>query len=538
LHIHQLVARLAWGDAIGNQVRYLQSLLRSWGHTSDIYADAWDDACRDQVRPAKQYLKDATRDAVLLVHHSFESRLVPLIARARGRKLLVYHNITPARLFEGFDRGAVLACDAARAELLALRPHVDGAFGYSRFSAEELVAAGYPRVDVLPFAIDWNAFDTPPDPALMAELDDGCANILFVGRAVPSKHVDDVLRVFTAYQRLYQPKSRLLVAGNIHRDAPYGGFLHGLKDLLGPERIQFLGRVSAAQLSACFASATAYLSMSRHEGFGVPLLEAMYRDVPVVAYGAAAVPETMGGAGLTTFSRDPVDVAQLLAVVERDPGLRDQVLTAQRARVAALTQKAVAAQVRAALQGWLNGSGPGPAQAPVHEPPTVELVCPGLSARPDAPMSRLALELHRLLPGSRLLSLKGRGEEPALSFAPRPVEGAPVWHFTPDQPVGPAPEPLPGSSSLETWVRASSSPVVLLGSDTATAQALMPAVGRRAWGVRDAAATTDEATTEASRHHLGPRLLELDTSDTQAVARAVVQALSLSTRRGTRHAPR
>ncbi|GMU01989.1 hypothetical protein KH5H1_61090 [Corallococcus caeni] len=537
MHIHQLVTRLAWGDAIGNQVRYLQSLLRSWGHTSEIYADSWDDACRDQVRAARSYPREATRDSVLLVHHSFESRQVPLIARSRGRKLLVYHNITPARLFEGYDRGAVLACDAARLELLALRPHVDGAFAYSRFSAEELVAAGYPRVDVLPFAIDWNAFDTPPDPALMAELDDGCSNILFVGRAVPSKYVDDVLRVFTAYQRLYQPKSRLLIAGNIHRDAPYGGFLHGLKDLLGPDRIQFLGRVNAAQLSACFASATAYLSMSRHEGFGVPLLEAMYRDVPVVAYGAAAVPETMGGAGLTTFSREPMDVAQLLAVLEREPALRQQVLTAQRARVAGLSQKAVAAQVRTALQGWLGGSGPGPAVA-ASQAPAIELVCPGFSARPEAPMSRLARELHRRLPDSRILALRGRGEEPTLSLGPQTTGGAPVWHFTPDQPVGPAPELLPSSSSLETAVRASSGKVVLLGVDTAAAQALMASVGRRSWGVRDAAGASDEASTEAARHHLGPRLVELDRTDLDAVANVLVQALSSKKKRGARDARR
>ncbi|MFP2907991.1 glycosyltransferase, partial [Pyxidicoccus sp. 3LFB2] len=320
-----MLPRLAWGDAVGNQVRYLQGLLRRWGYVSDIYAETWDDACKDQVRPVRDYAREAGRDSVLVVHHSFESRLVPLIARAPGRKVLVYHNVTPARLFEGFERKVAAACDAARDELLALRPQVEAAFAYSRFSAEELVAAGYRNVSVLPFAIDWTAFDTAPDPVLQAELSDGCANVLFVGRAVPSKKVDDVLRVFTAYQRLYQPRSRLVVAGYLHRDGAYGAYLHGLKDVLGAEQVRFLGRVSAAQLSACFATASAYLSMSRHEGFGVPLLEAMYRGVPVVAYGAAAVPETMGGAGLATLSDDPGEVAELLAVLERSPALREQV---------------------------------------------------------------------------------------------------------------------------------------------------------------------------------------------------------------------
>jgi hypothetical protein len=178
--------RLAWGDAVGNQVRYLQSLLRGWGYASEVYADQWDEECRGQVRPADAWLKEAREDSVLLIHHSFESRLVPLITRGPGRKVLVYHNVTPAPLFEGFDRKVAAACEAAREELLALRPLVEAAFAYSYFSAEELTAAGFANVAVLPFALDWSAFHAPADPTFQAEFDDGCVNILFVGRAVPS----------------------------------------------------------------------------------------------------------------------------------------------------------------------------------------------------------------------------------------------------------------------------------------------------------------------------------------------------------------
>ncbi|WIG98104.1 glycosyltransferase [Myxococcus sp. SDU36] len=473
--IHQVLPRLAWGDAVGNQVRYLQGLLRRWGHASDIYADAWDDACKDQVRPVKEYARDAGQDSLLLVHHSFESRLVPRIARSPGRKVLVYHNVTPARLFEGFERKVAAACDAARDELLALRPHVEAAFAYSRFSAEELVAAGYPNVAVLPFAIDWAAFDTAPDAALQAELDDGMSNILFVGRAVPSKKVDDVLRVFTAYQRLYQPRSRLVIAGQLHRDGPYGAYLHGLKDVLGAERVLFLGRVSAAQLSACFATASAYLSMSRHEGFGVPLLEAMYRGVPVVAYGAAAVPETMGGAGLATLSDEPREVAELLATLERNADLRGQVLAAQQERIASLSQDATAEQVHKALQEVLARHRS--ATQVIHG--AMDVVCPAFAVRPDAPASRLAGLIVELLPGARLLALRPLGAAGSRGH----VRHAATC-FTPDQPVSRNPEaPLPGSSSLETAVRASGARVLLVGLETASARTLLPRVAKRAWAI-------------------------------------------------------
>jgi glycosyltransferase involved in cell wall biosynthesis len=506
---------------VGNQVRYLQGLLRRWGHASDIFAEAWDDACKEQVRPVREYAREAGRDAVLVVHHSFESRLVPFIARAPGRKVLVYHNVTPARLFEGYERKVAAACDAARDELLALRPYVEHAFAYSRFSAEELVAAGYPSVSVLPFAIDWGAFDTAPDPALQAELGDGCANVLFVGRAVPSKKVDDVLRVFTAYQRLYQPRSRLVMAGYLHRDGAYGAYLHGLKDVLGAERVRFVGRVSAAQLSACFATASAYLSMSRHEGFGVPLLEAMYRGVPVVAYGAAAVPETMGGAGLTTLSDDPEEVAELLAVVERGKPLREQVVAAQRERLTALSQDTVAEQVREAFQGLLSGHGaPSPAPPPAA---AVELVCPGFTVRPEEAASRLARRLAEELPGARVLALRPRGAEPVLALGPEDVGGVPVWHFTADQPPGRAPGPLPGASSLEMAVRVSPAPVVLLGVDTEVARAVLPHVKERAWGTLEG--SLSGPLVESARQHLGRRLVVLEPSRLEDALRALLSAL-------------
>ncbi|AKQ65371.1 Glycosyltransferase [Myxococcus hansupus] len=501
---------------MGNQVRYLQGLLRRWGHVSEIYADAWDDACKDQVRPVRDLARDVGRDDVVLVHHSFESRLVPRLARTHCRKVLVYHNVTPARLFEGFERKIAAACDAARDELLALQPHVEAAFAYSRFSAEELLSAGYSNVTLLPFAIDWAAFDTAPDAALQAELDDGHTNILFVGRAVPSKKVDDVLRVFTAFQRLYQPRSRLVIAGALHRDGPYGAYLHGLKDLLGAERVRFLGRVSAAQLSACFATASAYLSMSRHEGFGVPLLEAMYRGVPVVAYGAAAVPETMGGAGLATRSDDPREVAELLAVLERNPNLRGQVIAAQRERIAALSQDTIAEQVREAFQEVLTGFRPG-AQA-LHS--GIDVVCPAFAVRPDAPESRLARLLVEQLDGARILALKPWGADEAHGHDTHAVA-----YFTPDQPVSRHAEaPLPGSSSLETAVRASNGRVLLLGLETASVRALLPRVAERAWAI--ATPTVPAELRAVAREHLGDKVLVVESANSEPTREELLAALA------------
>ncbi|WP_257455760.1 glycosyltransferase [Archangium lipolyticum] len=523
--VHQLVPRLAWGDAVGNQVRYLRELLRGWGHASEIYAEQWDEECSAQVRPARDYPREADEDSLLLIHHSYESRLVPLVRRSPGRKALVYHNVTPARLLEGFERKVAAGCVAAREELLALRPLVECAFAYSRFSAEELVAGGFPNVSVIPFAVDWRAFDVAPDPTLRAELDDGHTNILFVGRAVPSKGVDDVLRVFTAYQRLYQPRSRLLVAGYLNRDSAYGAWLLGLRDVLGPERVLLLGRVSAAQLSACFSVATAYLSMSRHEGFGVPLLESMYRGVPVVAYGAAAVPETMAGAGLATLSGDPVEVAQLLAVLERKPDLRARVVEAQRARLRGLEQDSVATAVHEALRPLLEGTFTRPAPSTTGH--TVELVCPGFSAEPEAPMSQLARRLMERLPRARVLSLQAGALLTATAPAVDLVGGDEVWRFSPDLPLprGASGE-LPGSSSLETAVCSSGAPALFLGADTRVARDTVPRIGERAWGV------TFSSERPAGVPDYGDRLITLDAGRHDEAAERIIHVLD--TRGGLR----
>ncbi|WP_245814392.1 glycosyltransferase [Cystobacter ferrugineus] len=520
--IHQFVPRLAWGDAVGNQVRYLRELLRGWGHASEIYAEQWDESCQGLVRPARDYPREADDSSALLIHHSFESRLVPLLARAPGRKALIYHNITPARLFEGFEHKVARACEAAREELLALRPLVERAWAYSRFSAEELVAAGYPHVSELPFAVDWSAFDVAPDPVLRAELDDGCANLLFVGRAVPSKRVDDVLRVFTAWQRLYQPRSRLVVAGYLNRETPYGAYLYGLKEMLGAERVQFLGRVSAAQLSACYATASVYLSMSRHEGFGVPLLEAMYRGVPVVAYGAAAVPETMGGAGVATLTNEPLEVARLLAALERNPALEQEMVTAQRARVARLDQEAVAAAVREALEPFLVGPSSTPTPSD-EESARVTLVCPGLAAFPDAPDSRLALRLAERLSPCRLLTLDPSPLPTQRAPRTQRVGGQEVLAFSPDEPLSREPaRQLPGSSSLEMALRTSHAPLLFLPSDSLLARDTLPHVSSRAWGVRDVKAA---APPPGVMSHLGSRLLSVDFHQPEPAVSALIQAL-------------
>jgi glycosyltransferase involved in cell wall biosynthesis len=355
--VHQLVSVLRLDDAVGNIVLELQRRLRSWGHESTIFART-DEQSRSLAVPPEKYPQVADHRSVLLIHHSFESRLVPLIRRAPGRKAIVYYDITPAHFFERFDSQFAASCAAGRNELLELAPTCERAYALSHFSTKELSVAGFANVSILPLPLIPPALETAPDSAWASRFKDGCFNVLFVGRAVPNKRLEDVLSVFTAFQRLYQPQSRLLVAGEFRLESAYVRWLNAVRASLRAQRIHFLGRVRTSQLSACYQVSHVYLSMSQHEGLGLPLLEAMHRQLAVVAYGAAAVPETMGGAGLVTMTQDPLEVAKLLAVLNRNPALRTRIIDRQNRRVAAMLPDPNASALHHALEPLLRASTP------------------------------------------------------------------------------------------------------------------------------------------------------------------------------------
>ena len=333
--IHQLTPTLAWGDAIGNQVRLLRRWFQDEGYASELFSGQTDERSRGEARPAESLADQVRRGDLVLVHHGIQSRFVPLLRKVakRAQVVVVYHNVTPPKLVEGFDPPLAAACAAGLEELKDLA-HISAlGLAFSEFSAGDLRAAGFARVEVVPFPLDFSPVEVAPDPSLAAELDDGCTNVLFVGRGSPNKRIDELLRVFTAYQRLYNRSSRLVIAGSVDRDKPYGGWVHGVNEVLSPDRVHILGRVSPSQLSACYATAHAYVSMSGHEGFGVPLIESMHHGVPVIAYEAGAVAETLGGAGWVCRSEDPIAFAKLLAVMDANPKLRAKLIERGRERV-------------------------------------------------------------------------------------------------------------------------------------------------------------------------------------------------------------
>ena len=334
MKIHQWVPAAHRGDAIGDSARAVRDMLRAMGHESDIFALTIDDDMRGEARP---FAEAAAGDGdITIFHFALPSPMTEAFARVRGTKVLQYHNITPASFFAAYDPGLFRLAALGRRELATLAGRVDLALGDSEFNRQELAALGFPATGVLPVVPDFVHLDVEPDRSLAADFDDEWTNVMFVGRVIPNKKFEDVIRAFHAYRTRHNPRSRLLLVGSYSGFERYLSMLHALIATLGTPDVHFLGHVRNEELTALYDVADLFLCQSEHEGFCVPLIEAFYKQVPVLAYAATAVPATMDGGGVLHDNKDPLHVAEVMAALLDDPALADAVIASQDAALARL----------------------------------------------------------------------------------------------------------------------------------------------------------------------------------------------------------
>ncbi len=327
--VHQVLATLGYGDAIGNEVLGIRRVLRQAGYRSHIYVQTADPRLEDATRDYRELLAESAADNVLIHHFSLGSRASRLAFALPDRMLLVYHNITPPEHFVGLRTPLTRSCFEGRRELRAYVPRCGLAVGDSEFNRAELAAMGFPRTGVLPVVPDFTHLDGAPDRLLARGFDDGRTNILFVGRLMPHKCIDDLVRFFHAYRRIYNPRCRLLLVGAFDGFKAYLGSVGELIARLRVPDVHIIGHVSNEQLTALYDVADVFLSASEHEGFCVPLVESFYKRIPVVAFAAAAVPATMDGSGVLYDYKDPRHVAALLHAVVSDPALEEEIVRSQ-----------------------------------------------------------------------------------------------------------------------------------------------------------------------------------------------------------------
>jgi glycosyltransferase involved in cell wall biosynthesis len=334
--IHQLLAALSYGDAISNEALVIRRHLREAGFESEIFAERVHPRMVHEARPLWRYGEVSGAQTVCLFHFSIGSAAGRMAWHAPDRLVSIYHNITPGEWFLGFHSHLAGLCYHGRRELQAFAPRTELALGDSEYNRRELEAAGYQRTGVLPIVLDLRSYQGPASPVVRQLYRDGRTNFLFVGRVIPNKRIEDVIRVFALYQRRVDPRARLLLVGDYRGHERYYGRLRELVQALGARRVVFTGHVEQDDLLAYYRVADLFLCLSEHEGYCVPLVEAMELGGPVVAYATGAVPETLRGGGVLLREKQPEVVVELLHRLLSDGRLRGTVLGTQERAMASL----------------------------------------------------------------------------------------------------------------------------------------------------------------------------------------------------------
>lgn len=344
IRVHQILSGAGPHDAITTEALAFRAAFARWGWEGE------DLAHRIAPGMGTRFLDPArlspAPDDVLLLHHSAALPRVDALLALPNPKLLLYHNVTPAAWLWDDAPAIAIQCAAGRAQLAELALAVDVCAADSAFNAEELRAAGAPGAEVIPLLVELDRLapadrlDAPPG---------GPPTVLFVGRLSPHKRQEELIRVFALLRRHRHPDARLRLVGDPISDA-HLEHLRRLADGLAPGAVSIESGLSPAALAERYREAHAFVCLSAHEGFCIPLLEAFHFGVPVLARRAGAVPEVVGDAAILTGENDPAVLAEAIHLLLTDAALGDILRRRGRARLAAFSPAAVERRLRASVE--------------------------------------------------------------------------------------------------------------------------------------------------------------------------------------------
>ena len=333
MRIDQILPNMAYGDAISDHAFELKRLFKSWGFESEIFALFREGPISHSCRPIDEFRPHS--EDLIFYHYSIGCKKVSdLVLKSSGRKIFVYHNITPHQYFFKYSSVLFELLRDGREALTEFRDVVDLAIGDSDFNSQELLDLGYKKVETFPIFVDFRKFEgVSADPQMLKYLGSEWTTFLFTGRVVPNKAPHDLIRTFAWYYHHVNRFSRLILVGM----APIGGYFTQLLSLIESLGVKnsvfFPGRVKFSELLAIYQKTDVFLCMSEHEGFCVPLLEAMHFQIPILAYASSGIPFTLGNSGILFKRKDPELVSELAYLLTSDSGLRGKVIRGQNARL-------------------------------------------------------------------------------------------------------------------------------------------------------------------------------------------------------------
>ncbi len=341
MRIIQIVPSLAYGDAIGNDVLALDSAIKRRDFSAKIYAEGVDPRfSSDLAQNIKNYVPE--KDDLVILHVGAAARTNEWIKTLSCKKIMVYHNITPASFFSGYNKVCEHYNDEGIRQLKELKDTFDMVLAVSDFNKQDLIDMGYKcEINVLPIVIPFDDYKKEPSQSVLRKYDDDYTNVLFLGRIAPNKKHEDVIQAFDFYQKNYNAKSRLFLVGNPKGCENYCEQLREFTKRLGTKNVVFTGHTKFDEILAYYTLSDLFLCMSEHEGFCVPLVESMYFNIPILAYASSAIPCTLGGSGFLLKDKNPAVAGSLINKILTDAELKNVILRNQQERLSDFDDKKI-----------------------------------------------------------------------------------------------------------------------------------------------------------------------------------------------------
>ena len=356
MKIIQIMPTVSFGDAVSNDARAIAKVIEEMGYKTAIYAENVDPRIKDKGIYKISKLPEISDDDVVIFNHSTGTGLCYDLPKLSGRKMMIYHNITPPRFFGNYSSTARALTEFGYEGTKFLSDKIEYVMADSAYNANDLVEMGY-KCDmfVRPILIPFEDYEKEPDQEIIKKYgSDGYTNIVFVGRIAPNKKQEDIIKTFAYYKKYVNPKSRLILVGSDGGMERYGADLKRYADALMVEDVIFTGHISFKAILAYYRVADVLLCMSEHEGFCVPLVEAMFFNVPIVAYSSSAIPDTLGGSGVLVKDKDPVFVSMVIDRLVKDADFREAVLDGQRKRLKDFSYETVREQFIEGINRFIN----------------------------------------------------------------------------------------------------------------------------------------------------------------------------------------
>lgn len=356
IQVHQLLPNLDYGDAISNHALEIRNILRQWGYQSNIYVQYIHPRMGKECFFYQEHKAVSSPKNIALYHYSIGADIQDYVKKIPDKKIMIYHNITPHYFFEGLNHQMAHLLKVGRAELRNFSTIPILCLADSEYNLQELKALGYKRVEILPIIQDFSKFSREPDLSIMSRYNDGSTNIIYVSRVVPNKKYEDLIKTFYFYHKYINHKSRLILVGSYQGMEQYFTALQTLIEKLALEQVIFAGQVDLGELIAYYRSSHIFLSLSEHEGFGVPFLEAMFFKLPVLAFKSSAVPNTLGGAGVLFREKRYEELAELIDIILKDQKLREKIIENQSARLKDFDKEKTFALLKSYIDSVLNSA--------------------------------------------------------------------------------------------------------------------------------------------------------------------------------------